>query len=298
MAQTFLGGEGNTGTDATGAKTTAPGDNSFGNILGSTSLGDVIGMAGTLTSTFGPSKITQDNRAGDTPNINHFKNYGNEAMATLDRSKGALAGSRDANLKGLDVARANSMSQNRASARGSNTQRALDLATDGQVNQQQQAIYNAFEQQLAQIFGQESQMSMGIDQVKMSAEQGKDQADRADRDNYFSNMAQDVATKGTGLQKIGKDLNQVKTREVTGKIMADLFPSFSIDPNTGVTKFTQEEVSKNLNNYQRIPDDTNRSEALQNVQVKGWKWDRTGKEHKLLNKEGKEIDLVTLKPIE
>ena len=201
------------GTTSTGETT---GDNgSFLNKLfgqGGLSMGDMIGLGGQLYSTFAPMKNTQANRAGDTPNINAFKDYGKDALHKMDQSKQYVNQVRDENLKDLELARTGQISRNRNSARGLNTQRALDLTADANINDTKSKIFSQFAQAMQQIYGQEATLENDQDAHVMQGEYMRDLADRQDRDNYFSQMAQDIATKGTGLQHIGKNVNEIKSR--------------------------------------------------------------------------------------
>jgi len=215
----------NKGYDASGtpaaAKTGEEGSG-FGDMFGDFTLGDGIGLAGTLYSTFAPMKNTKANRAGDTPNINAFKEYGQDGLETLKKSKQYINQVRGEKLKDLELARTSSIKRNRNGARGINTLRALDLATDANVNNAQEQTYNSFAESMMAILGQEAGMENQIDGVVMQGEQNRDLADRQDRDNYFSQLAQDIATKGRGLQETGKDLNQKKENQVMMNLLNQL----------------------------------------------------------------------------
>ena len=191
-------------------------NNLFGEGSGLT-MGDMIGLGGQLYSTFAPMKNTQANRAGDTPNVNAFKEYGKDALHKMDQSKEYVKQVRDENLKDLELARTGQISRNRNSARGINTQRALDLTADANINDTKSKIFSQFAQAMQQIYGQEATLENDQDAHVMQGEYARDLADRQDRDNYFSQMAQDIATKGTGLQHIGKNVNEVKKRGATQK---------------------------------------------------------------------------------
>lgn len=191
-------------------------------ITGDATLGDAVGMMGTLYSTFAPMKNTKANRAGDTPNINAFEDFGKDGLETLDKSKQYIAGVKAEKLKDLELARTGSITRNRNSARSVNTQRALDLATDAGVNNTKEETYNSFAESMMAILGTEAGMKNQKDQVVMGGEQARDLADRQDRDNYFSQLAQDIATKGTGLQETGKDMNKMKQNKVMMNLLNQL----------------------------------------------------------------------------
>lgn len=194
----------------------------FSNILGGLTTGDALGMVGNYISTFGPMQNTRENRAGDTPNVNSFLDYGQDSLNTIDSMKGYINQVRDEALGDIQLGRNSSVMRNRNSARSVNTQRALDFATDAQANEANENTYNQFAQSMLNILGQQAQMEANRDQVVMTGEQNRDLADRQDRDNYYSQMAEDIATKGYGLQETGKDVNAVKTRQVIENLINQL----------------------------------------------------------------------------
>ncbi len=200
-----------------GAKT-----NAFSNLFSGITAGDAVGLAGNLVSTFGPMKNTQANRAGDTPNINAFENFGQNGLQTLDQSKQYINQIREQQLKDLALARTSSVRRNNNSARGINTQRALNLATDAQINNAEEQTYNSFAESMLGILSQQAGMQNQIDGTVMQGEQARDLADRQDRDNYFSQLGVDIANKGYGLQETGKDLNQLKENKVTMNLINQL----------------------------------------------------------------------------
>ena len=195
------------------------GDMDFLNML---TGGDAVSLIGDLVSTFGPMLNTKENRAGDTPNINHYKDFGNDALDVLDETKGYVGDMKDNALLDLETARTGNVKRNRNTARGVNTMRSLDLASSAQANQAQGNIYDVFARQMMQILNQEAGVENQQDSMVMQGEERKDIADRQDRDNFYTQMAQDIATKGTGLQETGKDLNAIKQNQVVENLINQL----------------------------------------------------------------------------
>lgn len=191
-------------------------------VFGNITPGDTIGMVGNLISTFGPMRNTKENRATDTPNINAFKDYGKDGLAVLDTSKKYVNQVREQKLKDLELARTGAVKRNSNSARGINTVRALNLASDAGINNAQEETYNSFAEQMMAILGQEAGMENQQDSMVMQGEQARDLADRQDKDNYYTQLGQDIATKGTGLQEIGKDVNSMKQRKVMENLLNQL----------------------------------------------------------------------------
>lgn len=254
-------------------------------------MGDGIGMAGTLMSTLGPYLNTQRSRATDTPNVNSYKNFGQDALAKMDESKANLKQQEANALKDVELTSNAARKRGRNSARGVNTQRAMDLATTMQQNLAQTGVYGKFSEMLQGILSQEAQLENQQDSMVMQGEAQRDLADRQDKDNYFSNLAEDISTMGTGTQKMGKDVNAIKSRKVTGQIVKDMFPNFQIDAMTGKTKFITEATGPNHANYLKIESEATRKEAVELVSKGKAKWE----EGVLVDKNGNELNLQTLK---
>jgi hypothetical protein len=208
------------------------------NILGNVTAGDALGLYGQYKASTDPLKNTRAQRASDTPNINAFKDYGKRGLNELDKTKGYLEGQRASALGNLNLDRVAASSRNRAGARGINTLRSLDIATDVQAQKAKESVNNQFNSMMAGIFDKSAGMMNQQDQMVMQGEQGRDAADRADKDAYYSAMAKDIATKNTGMQYMGKNVNEMKTRKVTGELLNKLSENFDVNAMTG-------EVSKN-----------------------------------------------------
>jgi len=213
---------GGTGVDdGSDGTTSTPTGKSFDDMFGMTA-GDAVGIFGNLYQAFAPAKETERNRAGDTPNINAFKDYGKEGLETLDSTKQYVNQVRDEKLTDLELSRTAGIKRGRNSARGVNTLRALDLATDANVNNTKADTYSQFAQEMMSILGQEAGMENQRDRVVMEGEQLRDENDRKDRDNYFSQRATDKAAIGEGLTKTGGSMNEIKQRNMTENLINQL----------------------------------------------------------------------------
>ena len=73
------------------------------------------------------------------------------------------------------------------------------------------------------------------DKVVMAGEDEKDQRDRKDRDNYYTQLAQDIATKGQGIQQLGKMSNQIKKNEVSENLLNATSKGYKVDNNGNIT---------------------------------------------------------------
>jgi hypothetical protein len=187
-----------------------------------TTFGDKVGLAGDLISTFSGKQNTLENRAQDTPNINPYVNYGQKGLQTLDKTKGMVGELRDSQLADLQLSKTAQLKRGRNSARGVNTQRALDLAGTQQADQAAGKINDAYTGQLMDIFGQQAGMENQQDKIVMSGEGARDLADRQDTDNFYTQLGKDKASIGTGLQETGKDLNAIKQNQMIENLIGQL----------------------------------------------------------------------------
>jgi hypothetical protein len=221
MFRGLFGGEDEDGNEVEG---TAP------NFTG----GDLVGLAGTLYSAFAPGKNTEKNRAGDTPNINAFEDFGNDALDRLDEAKGFISGQKENALQDVQKNRSTASAQNRKTARGVNTLRALDVATDANVNDATGDIYDNFAKQMMGLLTKQAGLENEQDTKVMAGEQTRDDNDRRDRDNYFSQLAKDIATKGQGIQQAGKMLNENKKNTVSENLLNDTSKGYQVDANGNI----------------------------------------------------------------
>lgn len=185
-------------------------------------VGDLIGIGGDIYSAFAPMQNTMNNRASDTPNINAFRDYGKDALDANLSAMEFAAGNKASSVRRIMSQANGSKRAGRNSARGVNTMRALDLATDLGVNEAQQSANDAYVNTMTQLFSYKSQLENQQDSAVMQGEQQRDLADRQDKDNYYTQLSKDIATKGEGIQRIGKDVNDMEENQMMMNIMNNL----------------------------------------------------------------------------
>jgi len=196
-------------------------------------------LFGDLISTFGPMQNTKANRAGDTPNINAFKDFGQDAIDTNEDVLGLVksqAANAETRLRRNAVATKRSA---RNTSRSINTQRATDTLIDLETNAQGLTVDDNLSKQMMQILGNKSNLQNVQDQVVMGGEQQRDLADRQDRDNFYTQMGQDVATKGQGIQTIGKDLNAMSENQMYMKMLNQMSKYFQFDSSGNIIGINQ-----------------------------------------------------------
>lgn len=199
----------------------------FGDLLGGLQgsgigIGDAIGLFGRYKSGQQGLDIVNKQRAGDTPNINAFKDFGQDALKAIQESKGYIGGQRDAALRDIDDSRASQVRRNRASARSVGTQRALDLASSRLADKGMADVYNNYSEQMMNILNQQAGLENQQDLQVMRGEQGRDLADRQDRDNYYTQLSQALADQATAQQYLGRDMNQIKGRNTQMNLINQL----------------------------------------------------------------------------
>lgn len=218
-------------------------------------LGDAMGIAGNAFQAYMPLKTTLDQRKGDTKNINPYKNYGDEALNTLNKNYEFLDYLKSEQLQEANLNRNATIGRNNSSTRSLNTGRAMNLATDAQYNDVNNKIYQQYFQNQSGVNDKVSGVQLDIAGKKAGGEQYRDLSDRQDRDAFYNNLSKSYSNLGEGVSKTGKSINDLKTRGTTQELMNQLSNLVSVNAMTGKT--TQKEgieglantVSSQVDNY-------------------------------------------------
>ena len=221
-------------------KSTTPEKEGFNlnKLFGDISLGDAIGMAGSLKGAYTGKKNTLANRASDNPNINYFKDYGKEGLETLKGAKGVFQSTRDANLEDINRQRTSIVKRNNNSARGINTQRALNLASDSKITDAKNKVYQDYANKLSSMLLKQSDLENQQDLRVMSGEAQRDMNDRRDKDNFYTQLGIDEQSIATGIQKFGKNLNKGLERKLNAQALSMLSKWFNSEITTEGLKTT------------------------------------------------------------
>ena len=203
------------------------------NIGGIPTGGDVLGIYGNLKQAFDPYKTTLANRGSDTPNVNQYKDFGKDSLKTIDSMKGIIGQTKDAQIKELLDRAAGNVSKNRNTARGVNTLRALDIASNNATLDAISGINNNYASQMLGILGQEAQMEAQRDTNVMKGEALADDANRQDKDAFYSQLSRDQQAIGEAYTRTGKAFNDIKERDVNENFMNALSDYVDIDWRTG-----------------------------------------------------------------
>lgn len=202
--------------------------------------GDITGLIGDAISTFGPIKNTLENRATDTPNINAYKDFGKDAIAANEAAQTYVAGQKDNAIRRISDNARTSKRALRNTARGVNTMRATDLNIDVNADNAELTANDAFAKQMMELFSQKSGLENTQDTYVMAGEAEKDMNNRKDKDNFYTQKAQDTATMGTGVQTMGKDINTILKNPMYLKLLNEMGKYFSVDAKGNLIAKTTE----------------------------------------------------------
>lgn len=189
-------------------------------------VGDAIGIIGNIGAGIANQKAVDNYKANRRLEVNHFKDFGKKGLETLDSSKKYVRQMGEMSRNDIEGQRLKATTANRQSARGVNTMRALDLATQEQANRMDLQSYIQEAAMLQQILNQQAQMENVQDQMVMTGEGARDMRER-DTDANINNMQlrADLA-KANALSHTGKSLNDILERNATIKAMNNAYSNF------------------------------------------------------------------------
>ena len=237
--------------------------------------GDLLTLAGTAYSAFAPMANTLENRAGDTPNVNEYKDFGKESLDTLARAAGFLTQERDNSNRKVASASRGAKKSGRAGARGINQVRAMDLATDINTTNAQADIDTAFANKTLGLLGQKANLQNTIDQVVMGGEKAADLADREDRDNFYTQLGKDKASKGEGIQQLGKNVNTMLQNPILMNLLENMGEYVGMNAKG---EYVAKQMKTKKNNNTKTTEETSAEEIAfeKDMLAKGYKKDSKG----------------------
>jgi hypothetical protein len=172
--------------------------------------GDRTGMLGTSIGMYGPATMTMLNRMETPKNTNFFSTFGQDALRTQEEAEGLAGISKDEAYR-KNLMRANALRKQLAnSARGVGDIRSGQLTAELAEQEGARGILTNYLQGMSGLKGQRAQLQQQIDQTRMGGEYQRDLADRQDIDQYYTNLAENVANASNMMQKQGRDLNVVQ----------------------------------------------------------------------------------------
>jgi hypothetical protein len=147
------------------------------------------------------------NRLETPKNKNFFSEFGQEALRTQMEAEGIAGMAKDEAYR-KNLMRANALRNQLAnSARGVGDMRTQQLAAALAEQEGGRDILGSYLQSMSGLKGQRAQLQQQIDQTRMGGEYQRDLADRQDIDQFYTNLAENLATASEFTQKQGKDMN-------------------------------------------------------------------------------------------
>ena len=195
--------------------------------------GDALNIAGNIFQGVAPYLNTLNQRATDTPNVNAFKNYGEEGINKMAQSENYLKQIFDSRLKDIGLKRSDAIKRGRNSTGSVNLMRALDTNADMAANTAENEIYDKYAAQMMDILSKEAQLENEQDKVVMSGEQARDLADRQDKDAFYTAKGEGLRNIGMTTANAGKQANEILTRNSQFNILNSMYENFGINPITG-----------------------------------------------------------------
>lgn len=251
-------------------------------------LGDMISMYGAYKAGHDPYELTMQQRAGDTPNINPYENYGQRGLNKMEETKLNLQNNLDQAIQNNQL-NSNAMRANtNANARSINTARAMGLAIDAQQRQADNQAYSQYGNQIANINGRIAGMLDQQDKMVMTGNQMRDDNDRKDRDNFYTQLQKDIETRNKSTQYMGAYLNNIKERNYKQNLVNESSEIFGIDSNGNLkakrnVEYTPEQ-SGFLGSYKGAFEDWNKKVAEEGYEFIDGKY---------YNEKGQEVDIKT-----
>lgn len=194
--------------------------------VGGFTTGDYIGMGANLFNAIAPIINTKNAARATKPEINRFKGFGREALEANAKAQG-FAGTQFANAKrDLDTATNSAILRNRMGARSINTTRALDTVADINRNKAAAGLYGQYTDKMSGLLTQEGQLANQRDQMEMSGATARDQREAQNRDNYYTNLAENLTNLGTNVGNIGAQLNKHKANQDNADLLAQMSEYF------------------------------------------------------------------------
>ena len=222
---------GSQNTNSTSTNTSGNSKFNFEHPFKGMTLGDAIGMYANHKAPQELMKNTIDQYRYTPEEINHFKNYGREALKTLRGQVGLIDTQHDLASQNLQLSRNAMNNLNNNSARGINTLRALNMASNAQTDAQQRELDMARASQMLSLGSQIAQQQNAIDQMVMKGDEERANRNLQNQDNYFTNMAKNISTKYQSLAKNAEALNEIKKRNAQEKLIGRLYNDFTADQN-------------------------------------------------------------------
>lgn len=191
-------------------------------------VGNMLLGYGKLAQVTDQQKLTEEMRATETPNINPYEDVGKYTEELFSKKEQQLRSAYDMQLEEIDKTVANQKTLARNTARGLSALRALNLFAEGQGDLQRDKVASNFLTNLNQLLANQAQTRAAEAELKGRGKQIQLEADKADKDAYYTAKSQNLAGAGRALQEIGKDFNAIRRNAVEENLINNMYSKYGI----------------------------------------------------------------------
>lgn len=191
-------------------------------------VGNMLLGYGKLSQVTEQQKLTEEMRAADTPNINPYEDVGKYTEELFSKKEQQLRSAYDMQLEEINKTVANQKTLARNTARGLNALRALNLFAEGQGDLQRDKVASNFLTNLNQLLASQAQTRTAEAELKGKGKLIQLEADKADKDAYYTAKSQNLAGAGRALQEIGKDFNAIRRNAVEENLVNNMYSKYGI----------------------------------------------------------------------
>ena len=176
-------------------------------------LPDILGGAGSAISGFGPLMTTL--KAGmDTDEINYFEDIENAAIADQEKALSVFDDGKESARRIIDRQRRQGINRLDDYVMSAGQRRAGSRALDVAAMEQMPLSDLRFDTQKSQLYNQIAQTRFQGDIADATGATARDDKLDQNRDNYYSNLSENLTNLGTQTQNFAKQMGQKKTNQL------------------------------------------------------------------------------------
>jgi hypothetical protein len=179
--------------------------------------GAAIGAASSAISSVANLAVTLASK--ENKKESPFANYANDALGKIGELDSMASRMKDLNKADLTLSSNTQRVTNRNSARGINDFRAMELGTHVAGLGVQRDIEREYQGRLADNAKLEANMLLERDKTKMAAQERTNEINQANRDNFNSNLSQNISDLGALGQTYARNVNIAEENEIK-KVLA------------------------------------------------------------------------------
>lgn len=172
-------------------------------------FGDINVLAGNLYQGIAPYLTTLEQRGGDMPNVNTFKNYNKDAINSIYDAINILGKEKDTQLMDIERDVMSARNRMRNSTNSANVQRSMDSLLNLKMLGAKDKLNEGYNKERLGYFDKLSSLLSDRDLKYMTTEDARNERDIQDRDAFYKQVAADKAAIGRGIAQSGKDLNDM-----------------------------------------------------------------------------------------